>query len=256
MKFTVSGWPGGGSSSLSIILCKSLGIKHMQGSEAFRYLKRELAHGETGEGRLAGHNFIEPLYGPLHDKFIDEYLQDESTDGYLIENDIASFRVGRLRDVCSIFLLTKKSERRKRMGTDNRSDDADTLEKGDEEYAKTYKELHGIEWFNEAEIREKHNTVIDNSKMSIAKTLKLVYVNLLDNFELPKEERSIVEDALAHADEEDAHFWAQGKAWYTTYLAENDLVLDGADVLRLVQERFPKEVADFPKELKTVFDAL
>ena len=93
MKITVSGWPGGGSSSLSLLLAYHYKFKHLQGGNIFRHIYKSLSFAESGQDRVEAHNYVEPYYGPLHDAYIDELLKDNSVQKTLIENDIASFRV-------------------------------------------------------------------------------------------------------------------------------------------------------------------
>ncbi len=179
MKLSVSGWPGGGSSSLSVLLCKMLNIKHIRGSETFRMLYKRLQFSDTGSGHLVAHKLVEPHFGPIYDNFIDFILTSDEYDDILVESDIAAFRVGKINKLFSIFLTTDINTRRERMNIDKRSDDSDELENIDKNHANTYKELHGIEWFKLDEIIATHQFVFDNSDTSIKQELDLIFETML-----------------------------------------------------------------------------
>jgi cytidylate kinase len=253
MKLTVSGWPGGGSSTLSLILCKMLNIKHVRGGETFRAIYKALDKSDTGHEHLAAHRFVEEYFGPLYDEYVDKKLSGNDTDNYLIETDIGAFRVGKRDDLLSIFLLTDEKIRQERLGGDGRSDDGEIVSEIDRNHAETYYKLHGIEWFNEQQIRSTHALVIDNSQMTIADELVAVF-DALERMEMITKERASELRCMAQAEE--ATFWDSGKKYYSDYLKEEELVMSPVEILVEMRQIFQDEINGFPSELKTAIYGL
>lgn len=253
MKLTVSGWPGGGSSTLSLILCKMLNIKHVRGGETFRAIYKALDKADTGHEHLAAHRFVEEYFGPLYDEYIDLKLQGDVTDNYLIETDIGAFRVGNREDLLSIFLLTNEEVRQERLGGDGRSDDGAIVSEIDKNHAGTYQKLHGIEWFNEEQIRATHALVIDNSDMTIADELVSVF-NKLEEMNMITKERA--SELRGMVKEEEQTFWDSGKRYYAGYLNDNGLVMSPTEILVEMGRMFGDEITQFPAELRKAIDGI
>lgn len=253
MKFTVSGWPGGGSSSLSLLLAHAYGFKILQGGDVFRYLYKNLSAylNDSGKDRVDAHNFVEPFYGPLHDAYIDELLTDNSIENLLIENDIASFRVGKLPQVCSIFLQTDFEVRKKRMGGDDRADDGDWLKEVDESHNAEYLKINGVGWFDLEVIENTHQLVIENSEITIAETL-IEVAKFVKSFSKNPDILSKSAMLISEADELEQMFWDNGKEYIVSLLDAKNLRVSPTDVLSDVAKRFPKEINEFPKELKEI----
>lgn len=251
MKLSVSGWPGGGSSSLSLVLCKMLNIQHIRGGEAFRYIYKQASYKDSGEDRVTVHNLIEPHMGPIIDSYIDLLINSEVQSDFLIESDIAAFRVGRKKGFFSIFLLTDKSVRSKRMTVDGRKEDGDVLNDVDKSHAYIYKELHGINWFDEDEIREKHACVMDNSTMTIKEELDFVVYELYKQ-ELITEQRR--DELLNQTQIEDESFWKDGKESYLSYLRENKLMMEAEEFISNLKNLFSEEIKKLPSEVRDLLD--
>lgn len=251
MIISVSGWPGGGSSSLSLLLSYSLSIKHIQGSQAFRYLYKSLSFKDSGADRIDVHNLVEPTYGPVHDKWIDSLLLNTKLhNNILIENDIASFRVGKKQDVCSIFLITDFETRKERMSTDKRNDDGENLKGIDESHAMQYKSLHGIDWFDLENISNTHNLVIDNTNLSIAETLTIIYEWIKSNFKNTPSQIKLLDHCIAESDTYEKLFWTMGKAYIDDLLKKKDLSMSGVEVLKEIRENLPEDVEKLPSNIK------
>ncbi|MCA9387165.1 hypothetical protein KC669_03975 [Candidatus Dojkabacteria bacterium] len=247
MKLSVSGWPGGGSSALSLILCKMLGVKYIYGSNTFRYLYKTLSFGDSGEGRVDAHNYIEPYFGPVYDKYIDLVITKE--DNFLIESDIAAFRVGKQKGFFSIFLITDQEVRKERMGKDNRSDDAETIESVDESHKEMYSKLHGIRWFDLDQIKETHAFVLDNNKLSIAEELQAIFQEMHAQGLIDQEQMT---DLVQRSEAEEKEFWENGKKYYQEYLKEHGQVMSVDEILHEISSKFSDEVNEMPEELKSL----
>ncbi len=249
MKVSVSGWPGGGSSSLSVLLCKILGLKHVRGGETFRYLYKKLEFSDTGSEHLEAHNLVEPYFGPVYDMFIDHILSSKDYDNILVESDIAAFRVGIIPDLFSIFLKTDLEVRKKRMVVDNRSDDKEELENIDKNHEKTYKELHNISWFDLKEITNTHSLLLDNSELSIKDELIQIFEKMNNQEFISGEKLSELKNL---AENEEEIFWGNGKAYYNQYLVENNLVLEPEEIIEIIKNKFPEKVQNFPERLRVI----
>ena len=249
MKVSVSGWPGGGSSTLSIILCKMLNLKHVRGGETFRLIYKRLKFSEFGSEHLRAHSLVEPYFGPIYDRFIDYLLISEKYNSILVESDIASFRVGKIPGLFSIFLKTDLKTRKSRMKVDSRPEDGNELEQIDRNHQKTYKELHKIDWFDNKKIEQTHQYVLENSNISIELELKMIFKKMV-------EQNFITQDyckrLLKQVKKEEEIFWNKGKSYYNEYLLDNDLVLSSEEILKIINIRFKKVIDTFPSKLKKV----
>jgi len=247
MKITTSGWPGAGTSTLSILLCYSLDLKLIRGTETFRFLGKELNFNLTGSDRFKADEYLEKDFGPIYDKYIDYLILNNEKNNILIESDIASFRVGKRDNVLSIFLLTDDSERRARLVTDGRDEDVNVLKQREKTNRQFYKKLHNIDWFDVDLINEKHNLVIDNSKISIGEELKAIYEKLLDMDLLDDEKTNSL---IQHADKLDDEYWNKGKNHFLDELRAKDKVADYDEVLIEIREKFANEVESLPMEVR------
>ncbi|MCA9381605.1 hypothetical protein KC678_05035 [Candidatus Dojkabacteria bacterium] len=245
MKLSVSGWPGGGSSALSLILCKMLGVKYIYGSNTFRYLYNTLSYGDTGEGRVDAHNYIEPYFGPVYDKYIDLVITTE--DNFLIESDIAAFRVGKQKGFFSIFLVTDQKIRKIRMGKDNRSADGETLEDIDKSHKEMYNKLHGIRWFDLDQIKETHAFVLENSDITIAEELQAIFEEMYTQGLISEDQMT---GLIQRSEAEEKEFWENGKKYYQEYLKEHRQVMSVEEILHEISFRFHEEVSEMPDELR------
>lgn len=246
MKITVSGWAGAGSSTLAILLAHSLEFKLIQGGEVFRYIYKNIGFETKGEDRNEAHKYVEPYFGPLYDEYIDKYLLDPNRENTVIESDITSFRLGKLDDVLSIFLMADVKVRAKRTQGDDRPEDGEIMESIDVEHRDVYQELYGVDVLDETQIRGKHKLVIDNSKISIGEEIKQVvseisrYIEGFDGTE-----------AIENADKLVDEYWEKSKDWYKDQLKEKGLIPSPQETLKEIIEMFPEEFAKFPEELKT-----
>lgn len=245
MKITVSGWAGAGSSTLSLLLAYSLDLKLLQGGNVFRQLYTDLKFKTEGAERNDAHNFVEPYFGPIYDKFIDEFLKN-SDENFIIENDIASFRVGKLDTVFSIFLAPSIESRRKRAIEDGRPESADVMEDIDREHAQKYFELHGIKFNDIDEITKKHQIVIDTTKVTIREELDTVADRI---FKFGFIEQSRRDELFEESSELEKLYWEKGKDYFKSDLISRNLYYEVPEILKKLNNLFPNEISKFPKEL-------
>ncbi len=248
-KIAISGWPGGGTSTLCLLLARNLNLKLVTGGETFRYLGKILNFENTGLDRVRVDQMLEKDFGVIYDKFIDLIIIDDNFSNLLIESDIAAFRLGKVPSLFSIFLQTEEHVRYSRLATDGRDKDQDLLKHRDQENQKFYKELHGIDWFDKVEIANKYNLQIDNSYMTIAEELKVVYRELRKLDYITEQD---MEKLISSAEQDDKQYWEKGKQWYLDSLKSDKLVMPPEEILKLISERFSSEVEALPIQLKKI----
>lgn len=242
-KITVSGWPGAGSSTLAILLSHSLKLKLYQGGELFRFFYKRISS-ETGTGRVQGQEIIEPIIGELYDKYIDKMLASDKYNQILIESDIASFRVGKLENVASVFLVASQESRKARAQVDGRPSDGEEMEKIDRSHEQEYNKLHRINWFDQKEIKQKHNLIIYNDKLTIAQELDEVYKNLKDKNFISQDKYN---DLVRQSKTLEEDFWSKGKDFFKQKLKEEGIILTGEDLIRDMWSQFYDTMKSIPQ---------
>jgi cytidylate kinase len=245
----VSGWPGGGSTALTFSLTKIFGFKLLRGSETFRYLWKKLSYSTTGEENLEAERLIQPFFGKVYDQYIDYKIMNSSR--FVIDSDIGGFRLGKRSEYYSIFLAAKKEERYRRLSSDNREKEIEFLEERENELRERYKELHNIDWFDPAEIQQKHNIVIDNSEITIEEEIARILGDMLELEILEKEEYEMYSEKI---DEVVSDYWEIGKDSFLQQLLASNQVADAPEVLKEIAEQFKKEIEEFPEKLKNVIN--
>lgn len=244
---TISGWPGAGSSTLCMVLAKTLEMKLVQGSETFRLIGKELKYANTGQDRIEADILLENDFGHLYDKYIDHLIINGNN--LVIESDIAAFRLGKRDDYFSIFLAPSLEHRQDRLRVDGREADVEVLTEREKTLAHLYKELHNIDWLSLDEIEAKHNLVMDTSNMSIAEELRKVYEEVLKLGYITAEQFKMLDNSAL---ETDRFYWENGKEWFLTFLKNAKLFMSAEEVLKDINLTFSEEVANLPQVLKEI----
>lgn len=242
-KITISGWPGAGSSTLALLLSSTLKLKLYQGGEVFRFFFRKI-ESETGLGRIQGNAEIEPIIGSLYDKYIDSLIPNKNKSNILIESDIASFRLGKVESVISIFIVATQESRKARTQVDGRPADGDQMLEIDKSHEEEYQKLHGINWFDKNEIEQKHNLVIHNDNLTIAEELDLVYEKLFNTNMIDTDKLNTLK---ANSKILEGEFWTNGKDFFKQKLKQEGLILSGEDLLRDMWSQFYDIMKNIPE---------
>lgn len=252
-KIAISGWPGAGSTTLSLILADALKLPLLQGSEVFRLLIKTYANSNLSAG--AEFSKVDDVIGSYFDHLYDEYIDFKllQPGRFILVSDIAAFRLGRHNTYVSVFLAVDQEERKSRMVVDGREDDKDNLENRDQSLASRYNDLYNIDIFDEKEIAEKYSLVIDTTNRKISEELIDVYTFLKSENMISESE---FETFTSKAEENEANFWEHGKDWYTQRLKNDKLLIDGQGVLEDINAHFPEKVAAIPEPLKSVIASL
>lgn len=237
MNIVVSGWPGAGSSTLSLIIAYQLKLKLFQGSKTIRLLGTKLGYTQNGEGRIKADEYLDKYWGPVYDKYVDYALTHK--DNYLVESDIAAFRLGLNDNLFSIFLAPSLESRKKRLEVDGRSEDIPLLEEREKKSQAHYLTLCGLDWLDLNIVIQKYNLVLDTSDMKIAQELEYIFEALGK-----KSKRSFSEI--------ENEFWQKGKDFYLEKLKENDLLIPTEEIIREIVKTFPNDIKNMPLELRDI----
>jgi cytidylate kinase len=246
MKIVVSGWPGAGSSTLTLLLAYLYEFKLYRGGGVFRYIFEQLNLGDTGINRVRAQELIQPTFGKIFDKFIDNLLTDSTYNNLIIESDIASFRIGKRPDVLSVFLKASQSERISRTKVDGRPADGKVMDLIDKSHETEYFKLHNIKFFDTEEIENNYTLVIDNTSLTIKEELKIVGKYIREHYKLNP---AVADDFNKIEDE----FWKYGKNYFLKKLTEKGLIPEPPFILNEIKEKFKSDVKNLPEFIQEIF---
>lgn len=247
MNIIVSGWPGVGQSTLAIILAKTLGFTLLQGSSTFRYLGQQINFENTGEDRVKADELLEPHWGPIFEKYM-QWIADNKSQ-IVTETDISGFFTKDNPNVYSVFLQAPQEVRISRLVKDGRQKDVDYIGKRDASLTKTYKELFDVDFFDKAKIEDSYTRVLDNSNLTIAEELEIVYSDLADLNVLNQEQYNLL---TSQVKQEEEFFWKNGKQAYIDTIKQNGRYPDPATIIKEIKETFPEDIAKLPEDLKNL----
>src|SRR3990167_4263965 len=165
INITISGWPGGGTTSLSLLLSILLQWQYLNIGWVFRDVGKKLGYSEEGTTRPQFDEFIEPIIGATIDNYSDHKLLNESQ--IILESDLAGFRLGKHPKVYSIFLKTEQKERISMVSREGRQNAVAVLKERDKILQQKYQQMWGIDIFDEQLIERRFNLVIDNTKINL-----------------------------------------------------------------------------------------
>ena len=251
INITVSGWPGSGSTSLALILAVLLNRKYIYIGNLFRYLGSKFGYSNEGDSRPKFDVYIEDIIGKTIDRYIEYKLLNDSD--FVIESDIAAFRIGRHPKVFSVFLITDFTERLKRVASDNRGNADLFLEKRDSTLQDSYKKLWNIDYFDVEFIRRRYSFVLDNSNMSLENEVALVLAELQQQPQFIQLSEEYWRNIMAQSQILVAKFWKQGKDSFKQVLKKKGLLIDAHEVLHDITKQFPEDVQQYPEKIRNIF---
>lgn len=242
MKITVSSWPGAGATTLSLILADLYKLKLLAGGKVFRYIYEKLS---TQNSIVDGPKLVEPYFGPIFDRFTQDLLEDNSIDNILIESDVVSLRVGKLKNVVSIFLYADSDFREKRINLDKRAHEGKVINEIDQTLQEEYKKLYGIDFLNTEEIKNTHTLPIDNTHISIGAELKIVNEYLKINFK---------DEYLRDLDYKllEKLYFEKGKDYFKAKLESLDMIYSVEEILDEIKKRYSKELKNMPSQISQI----
>lgn len=239
MNIIVSGWPGAGGTTLGLLLSYYLNYTFLLGSETFRFIGTKIGYQPTGQDRIKADAYLEKYWGPVYDKYIDSILQNRSE--YIIDSDIAGFRIGLKDNIFSVFLAPSLESRQARLKVDGRGEEAPLLSKREQELGQDYFLLTGVNWLDKESLKTKYNLILDTSNITIAKELETIFEAL---------HAASNENLSTLKIEED--FWSKGKEFYLTQLKSKNKCPSPEEIIRDIYKTFPQDIENMPPELKSI----
>lgn len=249
INITISGWPGSGTTTVTLLLGLLLKWKCINIGHIFRELGKKLGYSDEGTSRPQFDNYIEPLIGSTIDNFAEYKLLNDQ--GLILESDIAGFKLGKHPKVFSIFLKSFFDERAKRVTAEGRENAVETLREREQVLKQKYLELWQIDVFDEELINKKFDLVIDNTNMSLENEMQTIlnalkaYPQLKENFNWEKINSRI--------EQEVKKFWNQGKEKFRARLKAEGLYVNPGDMLLEITKIFPEDVLQLSPKLQAIF---
>jgi len=247
MNILVSGWPGVGQTTLSLLLAKNFNFTHLQGSNTFRYIWKGLGLDKTAEDRVKADELVQNYWGKIYEKYVDYALVND--DKFVLESDIAGFRDTDKRKIFSIFLIANNEVRDKRLISDKRGDEIKTLIERDLMLKREYKELFNADFFDLDKIKINYSFLLDSSELNISLELEIVYTNMFKQGFL---DRNHFTNLMNDIDNEQSNYEKNGKAWYVNYLTENKLIPGAEEIIKKIRSAFKDEINNLPNEIKKI----
>jgi cytidylate kinase len=249
INLSVSGWPGSGGTTISMVLSYAFDRKYLYIGNVYRYLGTKLGFSDKGINRPQFDEYIEGVVG----KTIDEYTDFKliNSDSILLDSDIGVFRIGKHPKVFSIFLAPPFEQRKERLKEDKLQ--MEFLDTRDSVLRSKYKELWDIDFFYLETINLKHNLVLNNSNMSIASELKIIIdaIKEYGSFSICSNDyfKNIYNKGIQMID----LFNNKGREAVLNKLKKSGLFFTPKDIIRDISITYPEEVSQFPDHIKKIF---
>ena len=249
INISVSGWPGSGGSTLASLLACTLDREYLYIGNLYRYLGSSLGFSDKGINRPQFDDYIEDIVGKTIDQYTDFKLLHD--DNLILDSDITAFRVGKHPKVFSIFLNTPFEERKERL-QDNKLE-MDFLDERDNVLQTKYKQLWGIDFFDNELIDLKHNLVLNNSNMGLNLEMKYVFEALRNWGPFSDLTTDDLGTILTKSEEFIKKFEEHGKEFLLNHLTAKNLFRKPEDILLEITSIFPEEISSYPPHIKKLF---
>lgn len=249
MNIIVSGWPGAGQTSLSILLAYSLGYKLFQGTNTFRLLGKKLNFSNEGADRIKADELLENHYGFVFDKYQKYFAESENK--VIIESDLAGFYI-KHPNVHEVFLTCLFETRVSRLGIE-RQDDIEFLKERDISLGGKYKTLFNVDFFDTEAIFKNYSQVFENTDMKIAQELGEIYrvMKVKGIFDDAKHD-----ELVANAFKLEEEFWAEGKQAFIDKLIARGLIISAEEIIKDIKKLYKNEIDNFPEELRVAIESV
>jgi len=175
MNIIISGWPATGASTAAKLIALTLDMKYLYGGGMLKYWADQMGYdSKTDEIN----DWIEK-YGKYWDEFWDKYAKwkIENSDNIIIDAKMLGFFVKSSNNTKEIYLIASLEARRKRVGSDKRSEDVILR---DNILRESWLDTYNIDIFNKESLKKNYNFVLDTSEISIP-DVALRILNFLDS---------------------------------------------------------------------------
>ena len=249
INFSVSGWPGSGCTTLSLILACLFERDFIYIGNIYRYLGSKLGFSNVGVSRPQFDNYIEDIIGKAVDQYVDYELLNSTN--ILIDADISGFRIGKNPKVFSIFLTTPFEVRKERIAENKL--DMEFLDERDSVLKKKYHDLWRIDYFDLESINAKHSLVFDNSNMGLLMEVKTVLNELKNWMNFSSVAENEWDELLIKAEKLIQILYKKGHEGLIDILKKNGHYKEPQETLLEITSIFPEEIQSFPDHIKKVF---
>jgi len=248
INLSLTGWPGVGTSTLTLLLALILKQKYYNIGSVFRKINSEVFTECDLKLSLEWEQMIQPAIGKTVDNFVDYILLNKS--GIILESDLSTFRIGKNPKVFSIFIKSNLETRKIREEQDGRKGKETSIELRDKALQQEYQKLWGVDIFDLDLIAKKYNLIIDNSSLSIQEEVEAILERV---FNLPWAKStnfSIVQSRSKRILEKYKSF---DKKIMQKALKRQGLFVDSEVIMQEIVKTFPEEVQSFPDSIQKQF---
>lgn len=237
MKITISGWPGAGTTTLTLILANILEFEYVYAGGLFKYFSTEINNADSGNAFME----FENTYGRAWDEIWEAYAKKriESPGNLILEGKTAGFLYSGA-DLFKIILTCSVEERARRWKSEDRKDAEETIRRRDEEVGSRWKELFGMELYNTETFKNIFNLILDTTQLNISEEVaailkamgKEVHMSEIEKWELL--------------------FWRHGKSFLQQELAKKNLLNTPESILKEWNISMKEYVEALPQAMKNV----
>lgn len=253
MKIIVSGWPGCGSTTLSLLLAKSLGLRLIRGSASHRFFLDKLNIPQTGEGVIAMETLIQPFWGPIYDKYTKDLFLDITQDNIIIDSDITGFMTGKNVNILSIFLHSTKESRLNHFNKDGRAEDGKLIDEIDQKVFREYRDLYKINFLDLNEVAKSYSMLLDNSDLTLEKELNVIYEELrARNIIGGEQSRNMIKGSMF----EEKDYLTNGKNFFIDILKNTGMLVSGEEIVKDIAKKYPEEISKLPLNLREAINSI
>lgn len=251
MNIIISSWPGAGASTLCFLLSDSLNIALLRGSSVFREISKAMNFAATGIDRINSDEYLEDNFSTLYDKYIKYKVSSDSN--FIVETDIIKRDSLTSANFLAVFLTAPYNVRAKRLVFDQRDKDSDLLKERDNSLKVKYSVLYGYNWFDTDALKANYDLIVDNSELTLASELKMVYRILYQKGSLTEME---LNDLNSKSETADKMFFENGKEFFINKLDKKNLIMHGDDVVKEINSVFSAEVSKLPEDIRNAINSI
>jgi cytidylate kinase len=175
MNIIISGWPATGASTAAKLMALTLDMKYLYGGGMLKYWADQMGF----DSKTNEINEWTEKYGKYWDKFWDIYAKwkIENSNNLIIDSKILGFFVKSSNNTKEIYLIASLEARRKRVGTDKRTEDVILR---DNILRESWLDTYNIDIFDKESLQKNYNFVLDTSEIPIP-DVALRILNFLDS---------------------------------------------------------------------------
>jgi CMP/dCMP kinase len=237
MKVTISGWPGAGTTTLTLILANILEFEYVYAGGLFKYFSTEINNADSGNAFMD----FENVYGRAWDEIWEVYAKKriESSGNLILEGKTAGFLYSG-PDLFKIILTCSVEERARRWKSEDRKDAEETIRRRDDEVGSRWKELFGMELYNTETFKNIFNLILDTTQLNISEEVAAILKAMGKEVNISEIEKW------------ELLFWRHGKSFLQQELAKKNLLNTPESILNEWNISMKEHVDVLPEAMKNV----